>query len=188
MTSELLTLGLQPAVHTHDVRDGRVVRHPRSYFLDFLVDGVSFSNLAHVDRNLVTALNRSVWADISGAVETLLGRRPAPYLDAGRIPLLVCGSCGELECGAVTAALHVGATEVTWSDFRWDQGNISGPEPIDSLCAPLRFDRVQYGAELADVGLRVADLPDDEPLFSRPPHRGRRLRWPWQRSEDDRRP
>jgi hypothetical protein len=146
-------------------------------------------SLAHVEGKLVTELNRSLWSDVPPAVETLLGRRPAPYLDAGRIPLLVCGSCGELECGAVTAALlHVGATEVTWSEFRWEQGNISGPEPVDSLSAPLRFDRVQYGAELADVGLRVADLPEDEPLFARSPHRWRRLRWPWQRPADDRRP
>jgi hypothetical protein len=78
-------------------------------------------------------------------------------------------------------------TEVTWSDFRWDMGDVRGPEAIDSLSEPLRFDRLRYEAELADAALRVAALPEDEPLFIGTPRRGWRLRWPWQRSTDDRR-
>ncbi len=64
--------------------------------------------------SLVTDLNRA-WLpeSVAPAVETLLGRRPGPDLTVGRIPLLVCGECGDLACGTVTAALDVGATEVT---------------------------------------------------------------------------
>ena len=73
----------------------------------------------------------------------------------------------------------MGPSEVTWSDFRWENG-YEEPEPIDSLGVLIRFDRGQYEAELAEVDHRVADLPEDEPLFRQSPHRGRRRRWPWQ--------
>jgi hypothetical protein len=178
--SELSTLGLEPAVHTHDVAEGRVTRHPRSHFLDFVIDGVSLLRTAHGEGNLVTELNRSWWSQDTPAVETLLGRRPAPNLDSGRIPLLVCGECGDLACGAVTAALDVGDSEVTWSDFRWENG-YEEAEPIDSLVDPMRFDRAQYEAELAEADHQVADLPEDEPLFRERPRRGLHFRWPWQR-------
>ena len=38
VTSELATLRLEPAVHTHRVLDGKVARSPRSHFLDFVID------------------------------------------------------------------------------------------------------------------------------------------------------
>jgi hypothetical protein len=184
--SDLATLRLEPSVHTHTVVDGRVTRHLQSHFLDFLIDNASLVKTVH-EQDLVTDLNRA-WlpGGVASAIETLLGRRPAPGLSEGRIPLLVCGECGDLECGAVTAALDVGASEVTWSDFQWENG-YEEPEPIDTLAEPVRFDRAQYEAELADAGHRVAALPEAEPLFRERSQRGRYFRWPWQcRTRDDR--
>lgn len=159
VTLELATLRLEPAVHTRTVVDGRVTRHPQSHFLDFLIDNVSLLRTAHEQGNLVTDLNGAWLAEgVASAIEILLGRRPAPDLSEGRIPLLVCGECGDLACGAVTAALDVGASEVTWSDFRWENG-YGEPDPIDTLAEAVRFDRAQYEAELADAVLRVAALP-----------------------------
>jgi hypothetical protein len=169
------------------VVNGRGTCHPRSHFLDFLIDGVSLLRTTHGEGNLVTELNRSWRSQVQPAVETLLGLRPALYLDAGRIPLLICGNCGDLACGAVTAALNVGATEVTWSEFQWENG-YEDPEPIDSLRESIRFDRAHYEAGLADADQRVAALPEDEPLFSGPFRRGRHFRLPWQRRTDDRYP
>ncbi len=186
MPSELATLRLKAAVHTRDVVDGRVTRHPRSHFLDFVIDGVSLLRAAHGEGNLVTELNRSWSSQDPPAVKTLLGRRPTPK-DSRRIPLLVCGQCGDLACGAVTAALDVGASEVTWSDFRWENG-YGDAEPIDSLVEPIRFDRAQYEAELADADRQVAALPEDEPLFRERSRRGPHFRWPWQRRTDEGRP
>lgn len=163
MTSQLATLRLEPAVHTHSIVDGRARRHPQSHFLDFLIDGVSLLSTAHGQGNLVTHLNRD-WAPetVASAVGTLLGRRASPHLDVGRVALLVCGSCGDLACGAVTAKLDVGTKEVTWSEFRWENG-YEDPEPIDSMRAGIIFDRAQYEAELADAAQRVATLPQSEP-------------------------
>lgn len=175
MTSELATLRLQPAVHTHAVVDGRKTHHPRSHFLDLVIDGASLVRTANNGGNLVTELNRSTSSHVPPVVDTLLGQRPATDLRAGRIPLLVCAACGDLACGAVTVALDVGATEVTWSKFQWENG-YENPEPIESLTAPIRFDRAQYEAELADAEGRVASLPEEESLFRKPPERGRHFR------------
>lgn len=180
VTSRLATLRLDPAVYTHDVVDGGVTRHPRSHFLEFVIDGVSLLRTAHVEGHLVTELNRSWWSQAPSAVETLLGQRPALYLASGRIPLLVCGECGDLACGAVTAGLDMGPSEVTWSNFEWENG-YEEPKPLDSLGAPIRFDRGQYEAELADADHRVAALPEDEPQFRERSRRGRHFRWPWWR-------
>lgn len=120
---------------------------------------------------------------VAQAVETLLGRRASPDLDAGRVPLLVCGSCGDLACGAVTAKLDVGTSEVTWSEFRWENGH-QDPTPFDSLWAPITFDRAQYETELADAAQRVAALPESEPRFLERSRRDRHLRRPWHRRKD----
>ena len=177
MTSELSTLRLQPAVHTHTVVERRKSYHPRTHFLDFVIDDASLVEAADSEGNLVTELNRATTLQTPPVVDTLLGRRPAPYLEAGRVPLLVCAACGDLACGAITATLDVGATEVTWSAFRWENG-YEDPAIVDSLTEPIRFDRAQYEAELADADQRVAALPESEPWFSKPDERGRQFRWP----------
>ena len=179
----MATLRLEPAVHTHDVADGRVRRHPQSHFLDFIVNGISLRRTGLDAGDLVTELNRSWWSGRSAAVETLTGRRPAPGLASGRVPLLVCGDCGDLACGAVTVALRVGPREVTWSDFRWEDGHSA---PIDSPVLPIVFDRDRYEAELAGADDLVAALSDDEPLFEEHPRRGWRARW-WRRRGSRRR-
>ena len=181
VTSERAALRLEPVVHTRTIVDGRVTRHPQSHFLDFVIDNVSLLRTAHGQGNLVTDLNRAWRAEcVTAAIEALLGRRPAPDLSGGRIRLLVCGECGDLACGAVTAALDVGVSEMTWSDFRWENW-YGEPEPIDSLVEPIRFDRARYEAELADADNRVGALPEAEPLFRERFRRGRYVRWPWQR-------
>ncbi|WP_141137457.1 hypothetical protein [Blastococcus mobilis] len=68
---------------------------------------------------------------------------------------------GDLACGALTAARRVGDAEVSWSDFRWEDG-IYDPRPVDRLDQPITFDRSQYEAAFADAYARVASFPYDE--------------------------
>ena len=180
MTSTPSTLRVELATLEHVVMVGRETRRSSSYFLDFLVDDVPRSRTVG-DLGLVTDLNGE-WPAVyvTSAVEVLLGRRPAGDLPAGRVPLLVCGECGDLACGALTAAFEMGPAEVTWSAFSWEDG-YHPARPVDSLTEPIRFDRAQYESELGEASSRVTALPPAEPRFSEPdagarPARRRRVR------------
>lgn len=173
VTSELATLHLEPAVVTGVLHDGTITRHPESHFLDLVVDGRSLRSVA-ATPGLVTEPNRPWLVNVPGVVERLLGRRPSEDLTPGRVALLVCAMDGDLGCGQLTTALSVGDTEVSWSNFRWED-DISDPRPVEPLDRPLTFDRARYEAAFADAYEWVAGFPYDEPA-----HHGRRFLWPWQ--------
>jgi hypothetical protein len=175
VTQERATLRLEPAVVTHLLQDGNITCYPESHFLDLVINGRSLRAVtATPGPELVTELNRPWLPRVPDAVTTFLGRRPGEFLAPGRIPLLVCAVDGDLGCGALTAALDVGAAEVTWSDFLWEVGIVE-PRPVEHLDQPVTFDRAHYEAAFADAYERVAAFPYDELA-----HRGRRFLWPWQ--------
>lgn len=94
-----------------------------------------------------------------------------------RVALLVCGVCGDLGCGAVTARLNVSRDQVTWSEFLWE-GGVGGVTSIDvehEFDGRIVFDRAGYEAMLTSAYERIAAMPCDELE-----HRGRRFLWPWQ--------
>lgn len=155
--------------------DGNRTRYPESPFLDLVVDGRSVRSLATQPADdFVTELNRPWLADVANTVDRFLGRRPDEDLAPGRIALLVCPMDGDLWCGQLTALLDIGAAEVSWSDFRWEDG-YSDSRREERLDQPLVFDRAQYEAVFADAYRRVAAFAYDELA-----HRGRRFLWPWQ--------
>ncbi|MFC6006954.1 hypothetical protein ACFQDO_07405 [Angustibacter luteus] len=154
--------------------DGNVTRYPESHFLDIVVDGRALSDSLPGSRGLVTPLNRAWLPGVERAIDELLGVRPADGLDIGRIFLFVCGACGDLACGAVTARLQVGTELTTWSQFAWENG-YEPPEPIENAPASLAFETAQYEDALAGAIGRLRLLPYDELA-----HHGRRFLWPWQ--------
>jgi hypothetical protein len=175
VTSELATLRLDYAVRKGVLHDGNITRYPESHFLDFVVNGRSLRSLSRTaGPDLVTELNRAWLPSVANAVDALLGRRPSEELAAGRISLLACAECGDLGCGRLTTALDVGNTEVTWSDFLWEDG-MSEPRPVGQLRERLTFDRKSYEAVFDDAYERVAGFPYDQLT-----HEGRRFLWPWQ--------
>jgi hypothetical protein len=174
MNGVVSLLVLRPAVLRRTVHDGNVVRRPESHFLDFVIDGQPLSDLVPEGKGLVTPLNRPWLATLPDAVEQLCGRQPCAALALGRVPLLVCGECGDLACGAVTAALDVGQTATTWAEFRWEDG--SAPTiPIEVAPVGLRFSSRDYLDVFGDAAERVAGMPYDQLA-----HEGRKFLWPWQ--------
>ena len=174
MTLGLATLRLEAAVNTGSFQDGNITRYPESHFLDLVVNGRSLREVVWTPGpDLVTELNRPWLPSVPDAVEKLLSRRPSDDLTAGRVELLVCGVCGDLGCGALTAALDVSDAEVSWSEFQWEDGMFD-PRPVEQLDEPLSFDRALYEAVFSDAYERVAAFPYDESA-----HHGRRFLWPW---------
>lgn len=167
-------LALEPAVLRRVFHDGNVTRHPESHYLDFVVDGRSLTEQIALARGLVTPINRAWLPTVKDAIAELQGTRPADGLTPGRIALYVCGDCGDLGCGAVTATLNVDTCKISWTDFAWDNG-YEPTDPIKDSPSAVHFTAENYAAVLATAEGRVADLPYDELA-----HEGRKFLWPWQ--------
>lgn len=174
VTADVAQLALKAAVLRRTVHDGHVTRHPESHYLDFVVDGQRLADRLGVAPDMTTLLNRAWLPSVEGTVLELLGERPAVGLDLGRVLLFVCGECGDLGCGAVTAALDVDADRVTWSQFAWESG-YEPSEPVQSAPDSLTFGTADYAKLLAGAYGRVAALPHEDVALQ-----GRKFLWPWQ--------
>ena len=161
-------------VQLQDV-DGNITRRPVSHFLALSVNGRSLADFLLHGGDFVTNLNRA-WSPgvVPEAVSIFLGTAQEPDLDSGRIPLLVCAACGDIGCGALTAALTLTEETVTWAGFRWADWSAE-LRPVEGLPNEMCFDRVQYEEEFAHAVERVRELPYDEEE-----HKLRRFLWPWQ--------
>lgn len=168
------SLRLEHAVSTWGFQDGNVLRHPESHFLDLVVNGSSLREMVGPQaEDMVTELNRPWLPVVANAVETLMGRRPHDDLRPGRAALLVCKMCGDIGCGMLSAKLEVGPTEVTWSDFLWE--DFEEPQKVEGLVNHIAFQRDEYEDVLLASYTRVAAFDYDKLA-----HQGRRFLWPWQ--------
>jgi hypothetical protein len=168
------TFALQRSVRRVSVMDGDVARHPASHFLDFVIDGRSLLQHLPDSGDLVTGLNRPWLSSVPDTIDELTGRRATPGLAAGRVALLVCGVCGDLDCGAVTASLRMDDDAVTWTDVLWDDA-YSESSAVAEVPSAMTFNRSEYEAVLRKAYEEVAELPYDELDF-----RVRKFLWPWQ--------
>jgi len=94
---------------------------------------------------------RSGWTldPVLAYLDQLSAPRSGEFL-AGHAALLVCEECGDLECGAITAAVDSEETTVIWSDFRWQRP--SGWCGVEHADPPIRF-TFDCGAYLARLRL-----------------------------------
>ena len=87
---------------------------------DFIVDGVSLAETLQA-QGLVGCLDVTHMEFNARAVQKLLRAAP-PDIQPNRVMLYVCSECGDLACGAITAAIKQPAGEYAWSDFRLENG------------------------------------------------------------------
>ena len=170
-------LAFVPAVEVYTLLDGNITRRPQTHFLDFVVDGRSLREMVDGGPGHVTALCRPWLHVVPESVNRLLGCFGTDGLPENRVALLVCGMCGDLGCGAVTARLDVSQDQVSWCEFLWEGGE-GGPTSIDVAAegdGRIVFERAGYEAMLTSAYDRTAAMPYDELK-----HRRRRFLWPWQ--------
>lgn len=165
---------LSAAVLQRTVQDGSLTRYPQSHYLDFVVDARPLKEILGVGPGVVTPLNRAWLPTVAESIEELLGERPTVGLESGRTSLLVCGDCGDLACGAVTASLRADSDIVRWGDFAWENG-YEAATSLEDAPESITFARDPYRVALAGAHERVAELPYDQLA-----HEGRKLLWPWQ--------
>jgi hypothetical protein len=113
-------------------------------YLDFVVDGASMHDrLKQTDH--VTPLGCwSADAELQSIRQLLAGG--AAESPGGRVPLYVCGECGDLECGAVTALVERTANGFVWRNFKF--GNGRDDSDWYPGVGPFLFDATAYAQVL----------------------------------------
>ncbi|WP_432510966.1 hypothetical protein [Kineococcus sp. SYSU DK001] len=165
-----LTFELADAWTEHVMHDGNLTRRPQSFFLDWVIGGVTLRAGLPGAETVVTPLNRP-WLDgIAESVDVLTGGRAEADLTPGRVGIFSCVVCGEVD---VSAALSVHAETVLWSNLRWER---TEPESlVEGVPSTLVFERAGYEQALEGAYQRVASSPHEESE-----HTTRRFLWPWQ--------
>lgn len=127
-------------------------------YLDFIVDGASLQDLLAAE-DLVTGLGCWPAAPERDSIEQLLVRRP-PESPSGRVPIYVCGECGDLGCGAVTAKVERTPDGIRWSDFAFENSYDPNMTDVESYrgAGPFLFDESEY-CRILDQ--RAASLPSE---------------------------
>ncbi|MGW6129037.1 hypothetical protein ACWFNE_03320 [Cellulomonas sp. NPDC055163] len=153
------------------------------YFWEPIVDGRPLRQILDGDTPGDSAAERGVLDNVPVLVHSwpvgmtddvlvLLGQRP-PELASGRVPIFVCAACGDLGCGAVTAAVDWTADTVVWRDFGWDVNyETEQDDEHDPVYAgPLIFDRAEYETELQRFVDTFSEVRASLPVPSLPPSR-----------------
>ncbi|NIH86823.1 hypothetical protein [Amycolatopsis granulosa] len=132
------------------VRGGSGVK--RREFLDYVIDGRPLLSLFD-DVDVVSALAADLPARaLIGAVDGLL-LREASSLAGDRYVLYCCPECGDLGCGAITAAIVQHDEHVVWRDFRWQDSVDQQLERYPDV-GPFRFSADEYRSALEQVRCR----------------------------------
>ena len=111
---------------------------------DFVIDGASLSAL--IGGDVAGALGWRAPEQEAAVADRLLRRAPAD-LPPDRVALYVCPECGDLDCGAVTAAVAREGDVLVWRDFAWERLS-DVPDGERLSLRPFRFSRATYGRAL----------------------------------------
>lgn len=111
-------------------------------YQDILINGVPLRE--HVERHegfRVKEISPLGWLD--QALDRLLLLSPPDFED-GRTSLLVCGECGDLGCGAVSAVITCVGGLVRWEDMGHQDNLGIDPPHLFSKVRGFDFDWSQY--------------------------------------------
>ncbi|WP_148060488.1 hypothetical protein [Luteococcus japonicus] len=126
-------------------------------YLDLVVNRASLRSVIGEDLLVWTSTPLQAGWDLESGLAWLaslsLGLQVS--LPAGRVELYVCRECGDLGCGALTAAIERCGQMVRWNQFGWDGSHHE--EPYSAIEFPLEFtfEAASYDAILHGVGERV---------------------------------
>jgi hypothetical protein len=144
-------LGLAPLHRPGSHRSGGISVAER-WTWDFVVDGQPLSRVIRADVAGALGWGDAAW---EASIADKLLRRTDPDLPPDRIALYVCPECGDLSCGALTAAVAAEDDTIVWHNFRWERDWEGAPDDGPLALGPFRFDRGAYTRLLQMVvGLR----------------------------------
>ena len=123
------------------------------YHLDFLVDGTSLYDLTNAyNFDLISTLGWSPPEQEARVVRMLLLDIPGDLWE-GRQSLFVCGECGDIGCGAITANVSRIGDAYVWKDFAYENNYDEAMTDREGFAhvGPFTFDSVQYREALTNV-------------------------------------
>ena len=125
------------------IRPGGGGRTERRY-LDFIIDGQSLHERLE-PRDHVTGLGCWVAEFELVYIQQLLARVTLEP-PAGRAPIYVCGECGDLGCGAITAIVERTTKGFVWRDFAFENNYDSDMTDLDAYrgVGPFLFNKTVY--------------------------------------------
>ena len=110
--------------------------------LDFVVDGEALSSRVSGDYASCLGWGTADWE--ASVVEKLLARAE-PVAPPNRVALYICPECGDLGCGAVTAAIERDGPTIIWHTFGYENDYDEAPRyDWHQHLGPFRFDAIEY--------------------------------------------
>lgn len=113
-------------------------------FADFVVDGVALSSVVRKKADLIPVLGWGAEKVQDDVVNRLLLSLPSEF-PGNRYALFVCPECGDMSCGAVTAAIERDGEAVVWRDWGYQNDYDGEPPAHDHLeLGEYRFHWPEY--------------------------------------------
>lgn len=119
-------------------------------FIDFVIDGTSFYD--QLEQDLISPLG---WLPLKyhrEAINRILVIGNPDFAD-GRVSIFVCGECGDLGCGALSAFIEKVDDRIVWRDFRHQNNydpDIGYPDENYSHLGPFSFDIIEYNRTIGE--------------------------------------
>jgi hypothetical protein len=120
-------------------------------YLDFVIDGVSLAErFTSEGFDLVGVFSKSWVPEANEAALRRLMLEEVSDFPNGRCSVFVCGECGDLGCGAVSAHISASDDTVIWKDFGF-QNNYESEIRFEKLSdlGPFHFDVESYRSKLS---------------------------------------
>lgn len=112
-------------------------------FLDYNISGISLQKyLGFESKNIVTPFGWFVIKDEEKRVLKEFRLQTKTRLPENRIELYICGQCGDIGCGSITAQVFDKGDRIVWTNFA-TQSNEDEIGELFNVDA-IQFERVNY--------------------------------------------
>lgn len=115
-------------------------------YLDYIVNGRPLAELLSLQRfDLIGRLGWGALREQKRAVDRLLLHDHSD-LPSGRYMIFICPECGDMGCGAITAAIEKSAEHFIWRDFGYENDSDQVTPRLEEFAAigPFYFGVAAY--------------------------------------------
>ena len=121
-------------------------------FLDYYISGISLQKYLGIDsKNIVTLLGWFLIKDEEKRVLKEFKLQTKTQLPQNRIELYICGQCGDIGCGSITAQIFDKGDKIVWKNFA---NQFNGDEIGESFNVDaIEFERSNYFNAFSKINL-----------------------------------